>query len=77
MTATDAVWIVGGSAVGILVTLAVYAEIPIGREPTMFSGRVTKIVVGDTLYMSGQSERIHVWGRIISCSDCRGTTPLW
>jgi endonuclease YncB( thermonuclease family) len=62
MTTTDAVWIVGGAAAGILVTLAVYAGIPIGREPTMFSGRVTKIVDGDTFYMSRQSERIRVWG---------------
>jgi endonuclease YncB( thermonuclease family) len=42
-----------------------------------FAGTVTKVVDGDTYWISSADVRIRVWGRIISCSDCRGTRPLW
>jgi endonuclease YncB( thermonuclease family) len=42
-----------------------------------FTGYVTRVVDGDTFWISSADERIRVWGRIISCSDCRGTRPLW
>jgi hypothetical protein len=41
-----------------------------------FSGRVTRVVDGDTFWIAGQSVRIRVWGRIVSCSDSRCTSLL-
>lgn len=42
-----------------------------------FTGRVTRVVDGGTFWISSADERIRVWGRIISCSDCRNTMQMW
>lgn len=54
--------------VGALAACAGYANLPGGAgsseasSPDTFTGRVTRVVDGDTFWISSQDERIWVWG---------------
>jgi len=41
-----------------------------------FTGGVTRVVDGDTFWISSADERIRLWGKIIPCIHGRGATQV-